>query len=163
MNITIRIHPSHLYSLNFVTIPERNKNTRFTNNHPAQTVGSMLLEEWKEKSGVFLSITISLNKLTPSPKNRLNNGPAMHPVRAIFAYPFFATDELATMSPTELPHARTVIPKKDWFMLSTIPSMVNRSIKMLATHHIQTSDIRKHKNAYKVMNLLGACCCFVVQ
>jgi hypothetical protein len=151
----------HLYRINLVKNELMSMKPRLANKKAPHTVGSTLLLLLNENLLMFPLIA-PLTKLIPRPKNKLNSGPAIHPVIAILANPFFDTARFAIISPTELPHASTVTPRKAALILKITPKRDKRSIRTLATHQIHTRDITNEHKAYKIINLLGACCCFVV-
>mmetsp|Transcript_7529 Transcript_7529/g.26293 ORF Transcript_7529/g.26293 Transcript_7529/m.26293 type:complete len:295 (+) Transcript_7529:754-1638(+) len=52
-----------------------------------------------------------MEKPTPRPTSMLKTGPAKHAVMAMLPRPFLAMATFVEKSPTELPHARTVMPR----------------------------------------------------
>ncbi|KAM3255822.1 hypothetical protein ACQJBY_048791 [Aegilops geniculata] len=53
---------------------------------------------------------VCITRAVPNPTSMLNIGPAKQPAMAIVGWPFLANATSATRSPTEFPHAKTVMP-----------------------------------------------------
>jgi hypothetical protein len=82
---------------------------------------------------------------SPRPISKLNKGPAKQPVIAISTKPFFAIDMLAIKSPVELPHARTVKPRRLELIPDITPNRFSKSINRLAVNQIHKILIMKAK------------------
>lgn len=99
----------------------------------------------------------SLSIEIPSPKLRLKNCPAKHPVIAILARPHLATEAFVIVSPTEFPHARIVRPRYEVGMLNISPTSPNTSINTFEIQFTQKIAIKKPQRANKRMNFGGFC------
>eukprot|EP00982_Pelagococcus_subviridis_P009550 30931-Pelagococcus_subviridis.AAC.14 len=77
------------------------------------------------------------------PTRTLNIGPPTHAATAILGCPSFATVTLLTRSPIDIPHARTVAPRRLSDRPLIVPTAARRATISPATTSIQVMDCAK--------------------
>lgn len=98
----------------------------------------------------FPSIKLIFIKEIPNPTNKLNNEPAIEPVKAISPQPLFTKDKFKTLSEIQFPKAKTVIPKNVEGMFNKSPKVVINDIKLFAEN--QTHNKLKAKEIIEIKN-----------
>lgn len=127
----------------------------WASNAPAPIKGSIPSRSLNLNSVGSFPLAIFKTIEAPSPINKLNIGPAKHPVNAILASPCLATAALTLKSAILSPAARIVIPKKVGSSSIIKPNKLIRSTRHPAMKNIHIIDTKNHSTVKKIIALFG--------
>lgn len=153
MYMPIRQYPQNLGTRNLAQVTTNRVPIRLRSRNTNATT----IPTWNSSTKApGYTLAVCTTRAVPSPTSMLNMGPAKQPATAIVGCPALASATSATRSPTEFPHARTVMPRMAGGKSMMAPTAARQLRSSPAVVEIQKTLMMKEMMVLAMVSVSGA-------